>query len=492
MGEPITSKLNSLFIQVSPDEQPEYFGCADLGDLPEPLGDRTPIYCRDKNGKMQIIGSTQGQPAMGTTSITAKVFADADVLDRLTNCDFTLYAVIANCGKRGIFANYTRVAIANHARLTQRNRQNFVKEEDTALMRVFDISYEGIEDIRAVVAVRQTIAETTNLNDIVFDLDAQCAGDCGAAKANDDDGFIGSSGAAASPPSDADVWLTTDKGTTWANATGGVPSPFAGGDIISMVRFQIDKDNWRLLVASGPKAGNAQVAYSDDEGATWTTVTVGSTAWEGAGAADALFAFDRDHIWFATDHGRVYESTDAGVTWTSEASALTASGARALNAVKFADYLNGYAAGNTDTLIVTNDGGDNWTALTPPTTSDNINALAVLSKDMLLIGSNAGQLWKSLDGGAAWTALTYTGQAATDTVKGFDFVAGSDLVGWMIVNTVAPLGSIHRTVNGGMSWEKVTTPVNGGLNAVFAIDENTAYAVGNVYSGTGVVIRVAG
>ena len=59
------------------------------------------------------------------------------------------------------------------------------------------------------------------------------------------------------------LFRSKDKGATWANATGLVPSPFAGGDIMAAVCFPVGKDTTRLLVASGPKAGSAQVAYSD-------------------------------------------------------------------------------------------------------------------------------------------------------------------------------------------------------------------------------------
>lgn len=492
MSEPLKSSQGSLFIQTSPDAQPEYFGCADLGDLTEPAGDQTLINCRNKDGDVVAIGSTQAPPAAVTTSITALIKPESEVLDRIKNCFVTLYAMTRSCGKAGIFSNYVRGYVIHHARITSRAWTNLVmRETDEPINLALEINaWNPVYQIREVSAVRQTIAETRNLNDIVFDLDAQCGGDCGAPKDDDTDGFIVGSGTAGSPTSDADIWVTSDKGVTWANATGLVPSPFSGGDIKSAVRFAVDKNTWRLLVASGPKAGNAQVAYSDDDGSTWTTVTVGATAWEGAAGADALFAFDRDHIWFATDHGRIYFSDDGGATWTSQASALTASLAHSLNAVKFSDYDNGYAVGDTDTVIKTTDGGDNWSVLTAPTSSDNVTALAVLSKYTVLVGSNADGLWKSLDGGVTWTSVSFTGQSTAGKIVGLDFL--NEHIGFMAHNTSAPVGSVHRTINGGMSWEKITTPTNAGLNAVAAIDENTCYAVGDAYSGTGFVVKVSG
>ena len=493
MSEPLKSSEGSLFLQLSPDAAPEYFGCADLGDLPAPVGDQTPIYCRGTDGLARIIGSTRAAPALATSNITALMFPESDVIDRLKNCTFALYAMTRNCGKAGIFPNYVRGTIAHHARVTNRNRQNLVKmETDDKVLRVLDLSYWGIYEIREIAAVRQTIAETRALNDIVFDMLDECAGDCGPTVERDDNGFIVTDGGVASPPSDADIWLTDDKGSTWANATGAVPSPFAGGDVLSAVRFQVDKDAYRLLVASGQKAGSAQIAYSDDDGATWTTVTVGATAWEGATHSASLFALDKSHIWFATSHGRVYFSSDGGATWTSQASALTASLARPLNAVAFFDALDGYAVGNTDTIIKTSDGGDNWSVVTSPSSAKNLFALEVLSQDMLLVGSSGDGLWKSLDGGDTWTSVVFTGQGTTGTVRDVDFAPENELVGFMIHNTSAPAGTIHRTLDGGISWERVSTPTNLGLNAVVAIDENTAFAVGEPQGGTGVVIRVAG
>lgn len=492
MSEPLGSRNGSLFIQIHPDDSPEYLGCVDLGDVPAPVGDQTLFYCRNRDGVVAAIGSTQGTPAQGTTTITVPMYAESDILDRIKNCDITVYVMTDNCGKLGVFDSYVRGVIMYNVRVTNRTLQNLaMREADEKILRVLDLSYRGVYNLRQLTVVRQTIAETRNLNAIVFDMDARCAGDCGAPKDANDVGYVGSSGTAGSPTSDADVWETDDKGVTWANATGAVPSPFAGGDIKSAVIFQMDKNTWRLMVASGQKAGSAQIAYSDDDGATWTTVTVGATAWEGANHADALFAFDRDHIWFATDHGRVYFSDDAGVTWTSQTSALTASAANALNAVKFSDYDNGFATGANDTIIKTNDGGDNWAAVTTsPTTSDNITALHVFSKYMLMIGSNADGLWKSLDGGVTWTAVTFSGQGTTGTVNGLDFV--NDQVGFMIHNTTAPLGSVHFTANGGVTWQKLTTPTNTGLNDVFAVDENTCYVVGNAQGGTGFVAKISG
>lgn len=493
MSEPLSSKMGSVFLQLHPNDKPQYLSCVDLGDVPAPEGAQTLFYCRNRDGVVKAIGSTQAVPEAGTTTLTVPLFGEADILDEIKNCDITVYVMTDPCGKLGIFNSYTRGVVMYNARITNRNLQNLaMREADEKTLRVLDVAYRGIYNLRQLTVVQQTIAETRDLNAIVFDMETRCAGDdCGAPKDPNDVGYIGTDGSAGSPTSDADIWETDDEGATWANATGAVPSPFTGGDIKSAVMFQMDKNTWRLLVACGQKAGSAQIAYSDDDAATWTTVTVGSTAWEGAMHADALFAFDLDHIWFATSHGRVYFSDDGGVTWTSQTSALTASAANALYSVRFSDYDNGFAAGADDTLIKTNDGGDNWTAITTaPTTSDTITALEVFSKYHLLVGSNADGLWISLDAGATWTSVTFSGQSTNGTVNGFAFA--NDKVGFMIHNPASGQGYVHLTVDGGASWMRLTTPTNAGLNDVTAIDENTAYIVGNASGGTGFVAKVSG
>lgn len=491
MSEPLKSSQGALWVQLTPGKAPEYLGCIDLDPITEPAGDQTLVNCRNRDGVIEAATATQAPPGAITTSLKAWIYPESNILDDIKNCPVTVFALQRTCGRADVFANYVRGLVLGNARVSNRGYENIVmREADEPSIQSVDISARTLSKLREVTVSRQTIAETTDLNDVTFCNAATCAGDCGEQEDAGTDGFAVSDGGVASPPSDADVWLTTDKGATWANATGLVPSPFAGGDIIAAVCFPIGKDTTRLLVASGAKAGSAEVAYSDDSGATWTTVDVGSTDWEGAAQAQGLFAIDWTHIWFATDHGRIYFSDDGGLTWTSQSSALTASLARQLNAVKFVDYDNGWAVGNTDIVLRTLDGGTTWTALTSPTTSDNVTALEAFTKYRAIVGSNAGQQFQTWDGGATWEAKTWSTQANTDTVRDIAFV--NDLVGFMIVNTSAPLGAVHRSKDGGATWEKLTTPTNAGLNAIEAIDENTAFVAGNAQGGTGVLLSVSG
>lgn len=494
MSEVLTAKQGGLFIQFTPGKAPEYFGCADLDDIVEPQGDRGLILCRDANGSFKTVGSTQGAPGAVTTSLTAITYPEADVLDRIKGCPINLYAMTRQCGRADVFANYVRGSIVHHAQVTTRTLSNVIKRVDEGeLLRKFDVSaWFPVYLLRELTVARQTVAETRDLNDIVFCNTEQCGGDCGIAKSAGTDGYAASDGNAGTPYLNGDIWLTTDGGGAWANATGSGVHPFTTiENLMSAVCFDIGRNASRLLVARATRAGeHARVSYSDDAGSTWTEVEVGSTDNEAAAGQGALFALDWQHIWFCTTAGNIYFSDDGGLTWDDQ-SALTPSGANSLNMVKFADTDNGWAVGDNDTLIHTTDGGTTWAAVTPPTTSDDITAVHAWSRDRIIIGSDAGELWETWDEGDNWEAKTYTGSTATDTVKDLDFKQ-NELVGFMLVDTSAPVGSVHKSVDGGASWEKLTTPTNAGLNALAVIDENLAFAAGNAQGGTAVILKISG
>jgi len=71
-----------------------------------------------------------------------------------------------------------------------------------------------------------------------------------------------------------------------------------------------------------------------------------------------------------------------------------------------------------------------------------------------------------------------------------DIAWANELVGYMIHNTAAPVGTIFVTINGGYSWKAITTPSNNGLNALSIADTSMVYAAGEVESGTAVIVKV--
>ncbi len=494
MAEPIKSSQGALWIQTTPGKAAEYVGCLDLDPIAEPAGDVGLLICRDVNGKYKTAGRTQGVPGPVTTSLSAWLYPDANILDRIRNCPVNLFALSRDCGLANVFSNYVRGTIVGNALVSNRSLENIVMREadDPALLKLDFSGDNPTSKLRQVKVTQQAIAEAQALNDISFCNAEECAGACGPQQDLGEDGVTISNANVGSPTNRADVWWTTDKGAAWQHTLGGAADPFpAAQDLLSVVCFQIDRNTTRWLIAREPVVANpAKIAYSDNGGASWTVVTVGSTNNEGAAWNGALFSLDSQHIWFCTSVGNVYFSADGGLTWTDQ-DALLASGSNSLNCIKFCDSENGYAVGDNDTIIHSVDGGDTWSDVASPTVADDLLSLHVFTRFRFTFGDDAGEIYQSWDEGGNFEAKAYTGQAATDNINDMMFV--NDLVGYMVQNTSAPVGHVHRSKDGGHSWERLDNPgVNAGLNAIWACDENLAYAVGSPSGGTAVVYKVSG
>lgn len=489
-----TSAMGAVFVQLNgPNTRPVYAGCQTVDDVEAPNGDVELIRCFDSSGRgWKTVGQTQAAPDPVTTTITGLMFKTASVIEML-RCPAVVY-LLQMCGegvKKDIFQNYDRGVALNVSRNTNTTWSNLVhREEENASERAVDISANppAFEFFNLKTAVaRQSTTQTQALNDISICGEEQCAGVCGVQAHELCSGLVAAGDTlAGSPAGNAEVIATTDKGTTWtATAT----DPFIVGEDVSAVWcFQLDKDTDRIIVARGTTdVGNpAEIAYSDDSGATWTNVNVGAVNGQFAPDNDSLFVLDRNNIWLSTDDGYIYKSEDAGESWEAQEQGVIT--ANAINCVNFADNNNGFFAGDSNVIARTTDGGQTWSAVTAPAAqaADNITSLEWSGR--WWIGYNDGQLWYTEDDGTNWLQRTYDNVASQVSIPKIDFI--TELHGFMVTNTVAPIGTVYHTVDGGYTWQPLTTTTNGGLNSIVACDLNLAYAVGEVSGGTAVILKI--
>lgn len=496
MTEPLKASDGSLFVQEQPGSAPVYVGCADVAALPDPRGAVTLLYCRDKDGKLAAVGETQAPPDVPTTTVTAWMYPDSDILDAIADrdCRATVFLALRNCGRAGVFNNWARMSVLTQARLVNVTVENMVMREATdPTTRALEFAGRSVLQLRNIISFgRQSVAETTALNAIAMDNQVVCSGSCGAQQDACDIGFSVGDAPSGSPTSRADVWQTENAGGTWSNVTGGNAHPFvAGQDAKAAALFTLTATAKRWLVAREAVGGEPlKVAYSDDQGATWTLVTIGSTNNEGAIGPKALFVLDRDNMWIATTAGNVYFSSDAGASWAVQSAAITASGGLQLNAIQFVDEDKGIAVGNTATIIRTTDGGSTWNSVDEPSgVTANITALAVFDQFRFEIGTAADGLYQTHNAGNSWETKTFTGQGSTGTVK--VLVPVNDQVVWMIHSPLSGQHYVHRSVDGGHSFERLETPTNSGLNDLAACNSNAAYVVGPANSGTAFIGKIS-
>jgi photosystem II stability/assembly factor-like uncharacterized protein len=135
--------------------------------------------------------------------------------------------------------------------------------------------------------------------------------------------------------------------------------------------------------------------------------------------------------------------------WLDIASPVTTT----LRDVCFADSLNGWAVGDTSTIIHTSDGGYNWVIQYCPLSNLNLNRVQFVNKEIGFIVARKGVILKTNDSGVTWASfitdslLSYNGLHFINSNTGW--VAGG---GGALINR--DYGIILGTIDGGVTWEK--------------------------------------
>lgn len=482
------------FIQFELGKDMYYLGdCIDLDSIPNPrFGGIDLIQCwnRSRTG-FQTLGSKKSAPGNIEVTITDLYSDTGSWLEKMAaKCPFTLYAIQRDCGDANIPNNWIRGSILYNAELIGDELGNVANHlEENEMTKAYSmVAWPPRVDIRRLSSARQVTVAAELAMDIAV-LDQSSCGTCTPSMNIGDVAYF----TAEADPAASVVYEKWNDGAWTACAA----VPFTGDlthDAIAIEVFPIGTGINRILCGRITKAATPlEVSYSDDRGATWTKVTVGNTVTEGLENANALFALDREHIWLCTGEGEVYFSGDGGESWTSQ-DAVGPSGGLALYGIHFCDESYGVAVGDTDTVIITQDGGEHWTAGAATTGGVDNYAVFVFSPYRWIVGTAvlaAGPLWMTFDGGLTYEHKVFTGMA-TRRVNAIDFATPG--VGMMVVTLPGgPVSQVWETIDGGNSWQMLDTVMstNVGLNSLDMYDVNGAYVVGNVVA-TAVILSIGG
>ena len=493
MGEPYKAGQAALWLQrFGPNTQPEYLGCHAIEDLEESFGDVTPHYCPDEaqTGKFKVSGVIEEAGELPTTTIATDVAPVADLIEKV-RCPATLFVHKQSCGRRDLFNNWDRSFVLDRFYRTGHSYSDLAAKDpgDNAVSgQSMPITAMELLKLLRVEAVRQSNTGGADLLAITSCNVETCADDCGPYSERGDYRVAVGKTVSGSAASTALILISHDAGATW---TAAAADPFAAAEDISAVGcFAVDRNTTRIIVARGTTdAGNpAEIAYSDDDGATWTLVDVGAVNGQYVIEAEGLFALDQYHIWLATTDGYVYFSADGGLTWTAQEAGVETT--EDLRGVAFdADGLVGYAVGDNNAILKTINNRE-WETVTGPAAqaAAEIIALAVKDKRHVWIGYNDGELWYTEDGGENWYQRAFPG-SGVGAVNAIAFE--NNLVGWMLHDTAAPVGSVLRTIDGGYTWQVVTpAPDNDGLTSLVSLGVNKCAVVGLIETATPVILEV--
>jgi hypothetical protein len=476
----ITNAEGNYFWQRTRRTVFDWLTCTGVGDIDFPEGELTPQYCPDplSSGKFKIEGFITGDAGAGTYTLTKPL---AKVYNGLLQqkCEWTGRINWVCRGTRSDPRNFELACLMIGSRPNRRGLLNPVRGADDSEARVntnADLNFYHWAMIYPLVLERQSVSNTANGNFIHF-LPELCEDRCSDARGLCENGMIGLDRSGAYLY-DSEVKITTD-GDTWAATA---VDPFTwGGNIESGLSIET-VNGIRRIVFRGEAVAAAppEAAYSDDDGATWTNVTIGTAVNIGVNAAKLSGA----HIFVCLDDGYIWRSANQGVSWTVVENAVETT--EDLNDLAFyEDY--GYCIGANGVFLRSLDGGITWNTVTPtgaPGAGTNYLALEVTDMGHLFIGTNDGRLFRSADQGVTWTEWVNHGGGSIDWIGRDDYLTNGYVLAY-IYNSATPVGSLYRSDDGGASWWPVSgMPTNAGLNGGYMCDPNNIFVVGDAQGGT--------
>lgn len=257
------------------------------------------------------------------------------------------------------------------------------------------------------------------------------------------------------------VFRTDDGGETVSSRTavplsGGAPTP-------------TPNDIWFLSDSVGFAAtSSGQIYRTTDGAASWTLVATGPATLRG------LFFLDANTGYAVGSNNTLMRTTDGGTTW--EVKPVTgAPGGLNFTSIRCADAntcIITTESGNE--LIRTTDGGDNAASTTPST--QKIFGAAFASPTRVVAAGFGGSTVVSDDAGQNFTAI---GNKLTGQFLGLKAMSGSTAYAF------GESGALARTVNGGESWSPLGAPTSEDLVDISFATPTVGFAL----DATGTLLR---
>ncbi len=258
------------------------------------------------------------------------------------------------------------------------------------------------------------------------------------------------------PDFDDRIFRSTDGGLTWTDLGEVMPAgvcAFAVADPQTVVASDLDGNMFR----------------SGDAGLSWTQTFVSPGPRPGYLSSAAPVFANSQTGYFGYGAGFVIKTTNGGASWSQISSGTGTS----LNDLDRFPNGNLIAVGDNGALLTSN-GISRW-VLHTAVSQYTIKAVDVVGLDEVVVVDEVGQVYKSSDAGATWSAATVT-PSSLSPAEDVQFTTLLD--GWVIGQG----SGLHHTTDGGETW----TPVPDFQGAYVAVDVKgtniwAANVTGNYY-----------
>jgi photosystem II stability/assembly factor-like uncharacterized protein len=483
--------------QAGPANQPAYMGYARAGGLSWPQGDVTPIRVpsNESYDASDIVDEIQGQQGMPSMPVMFREPRDRSDALRIARkrCPLDVQIHFGACKDPSDHdAGWDKILVIERGRPTAISTDDlgaFDGDGNAPITETLPITGRTAYEILPVNGALQAATEITDeVIDVVICDSIQC-GDCGIPSDGTQVVFAVVRDNSGSPGLPSEVIYTSNAGATWGRTNVTTMSLAETATSIACI------GGYLVVASNGGNAYHIALISALLLGvATWTKVTTGLVA---LGALVNFYSYNRTHTWVCGLGGYVYLMTDptAGVTPQTSGDVT----AQNLNSIHGIDDQNIAAVGGNNAVILSNNGGSTWSAITGPAVGVVLNAVWMRSKSEWFVGSAAGRLYYTRNGGLTWIEKLFPG-SGTGRIRDIQFA--NAVVGYMAYEPALGGGSarVLRTVNGGYSWYAIpeTTgqvmPSSSLLNAIATTrnDPNVAYAAGLAPDNNdGVLIKIA-
>lgn len=446
------SRMFLLEQRAGPETPPAYQGFWRAGGLTWAQGDVTLVRkpSDSQYDQFDVIGKIIGAPGSPTIDITGLYPLDArSTFLKLARrgCDNDLQIHIGDCQDPKDFnGGWTKVLVIEAARPTSFTTEDLgaLAADQRALVHetMPTVGEDAYEIMRIAFSRQADIQLTREAMDVTI-CDAINCGLCGIPSDGVSKIFALENFAAGSPGVNAQIVATGDGGLTWVESTIGSLGAAQGARRLACVGVYLvvvsdDSDSLHYALITDVLRGGVSGA--------WTQVATGFTATKGP---RDIFSLGSTLTWMVGEGGFIYFTSDpTSSVVTQESGSLTIGN---LNAIHGFDASNLVAVGDGNIVLYTTNGGSTWGAAPGggPNVGVNLNCVFMRTKLEWWIGTAAGRLWYTRDGGLTWKEKLFPG-SGSGQVRDVKF--STRQVGYMAFDGATGGGKILRTISGGNSW----------------------------------------
>lgn len=444
----VNSRVFLIEGRAAPTHAPSYISCLKMGGVSQSFGDITRVECPDpyKYNSFVEVAKIRGASGRPTTSLQGRYYADLlSTIMRLARvgCPVDVQLHIGSSTDPSQFNTFQKALILEEAYFSAVNTEDLgaLASGDSAVVNeTGEISAKDFYEVRPMTFAEKAASIITNE---VVDIIYADAVDCGETGGLQSDGsnkiFALTKAAGGSPTTPADVVYTIDGGSNWfaydVNSLGAAIEPTALAQVGTYI----------VVTSAAEMSYHYAAKTSFDGGVSAPSFT--KVLMPSSGKPNDIFSLG-NVAYLCGDAGYIWKMQDptAGVTAIESGSATVVK----LNAINAYSVDAAVAVGNDGVVIYTTN-GTNWAATAKKPAGYGVNLTCVWMRTAYewWVGTSTGKVFYTTNSGATWTEKSFTG-SGSGSVYAIAFATPS--VGYIGVQNGSTKGVIHRTYDGGYTW----------------------------------------